>query len=311
MKKILLSFLFVPLLISGCDQINSNSWSYKEEVDKLNNSKILVSSRIFKSNDFNGQVFLDFQCDSNKVLTLNIGTYESTSVKDEYPPVPLKFFTAFNSNIEFLKSRSGGNKISFPVIDNKDFNNIAKISLSGIQLYVPDYQAQYSKPEGYTLHTKSDLIQKLFIEKDWIVEIPTAKGTITPTIDLSDSNIQKIFNACLWQPAFSKKIANSADSNKNTTIQNQANSNTYSVIGKWSGWAGNECTNPLEFKSNELSLSDNDFEKIDISKDGNNLIVKSKSDPKDQGLKLSEISNTSMNILALSSGDKFKLSRCK
>ena len=82
--------------------------------------------------------------------------------------------------------------------------------------------------------------------------------------------------------------------------------------GKWSGWGGNTCQDPITFNSDKLALSGTDFDPIEITtKTPNEFLVKSKSDPKDLGLVLTNVTADSMKITSLASGDNFVLARCK
>jgi hypothetical protein len=84
------------------------------------------------------------------------------------------------------------------------------------------------------------------------------------------------------------------------------------IEGKWSGWGGNTCKDPITFNGDKLALEGNDFDPVEITtKTPNEFLVKSKSDPKDQGLVLTNVTADSMKITSLASGDNFVLARCK
>lgn len=77
-------------------------------------------------------------------------------------------------------------------------------------------------------------------------------------------------------------------------------------------WGGNTCQDPITFNGNKLALDGKDFDPVEITtKTPNEFLVKSKSDPKDQGLVLTNVTADSMKITSLASGDNFVLARCK
>jgi hypothetical protein len=317
MKKIALSLIILPVFLSGCNltDSNSNSWTVKEEIDKLNNSKYLIASRTFKNSENTAQVFLDFQCTSDKALILKIGAYGTKEIKDEFPGVSL--LPSRSQNMEYIKTRAGENKMAFPLIGKRDFNNISNISLSGldsISALGARLTLGFSNEieSGYKLAIESTAIQNIFKTSEWILEIPTEKGTVVPSIDLSDTNIQKVFNYCSWKPAFSKSNTSPAVSSSNN-VEKSPEKKPFKLSdlnGKWSGWAGNNCTDPLVINGDKVSLSNNEFDQVNTETLNGNLLIKEKANPKDQGLLLSNITNDSMTIESNSSGDKFKLTRC-
>lgn len=82
--------------------------------------------------------------------------------------------------------------------------------------------------------------------------------------------------------------------------------------GKWSGWGGNTCQDPIIFNGDKLALEGKEVAPVEISlKTPNEFLVKSKSNPKDQGLVLTDVTADSMKITSLASGDNFVLARCK
>jgi hypothetical protein len=84
------------------------------------------------------------------------------------------------------------------------------------------------------------------------------------------------------------------------------------IEGKWSGWGGNTCQDPITFIGDKLALSGTDFYAVEISsKTPNEFLIKSKSDSNDQGLVLTNVNVDSMKITSLASGDNFILTRCK
>jgi len=135
MKKYIILFSLATLL-SGCDKWNDivgrikekSPWVYAEEIDKLNNSKIIKAKKDFKNAEGTIQADVEFQCSAGKALTLQIGTYQTKVINGNHPGASLNFNSTNESDVDFVKTRTGENKIAFPILSDKEFNNIAKIS---------------------------------------------------------------------------------------------------------------------------------------------------------------------------------------
>ena len=228
MKKYIFLAPIVLTMLTGCDKLSEvidrikggSSWEYSEDIDKLNNTKIFKAKKEYKNSEKTVQADLEFQCGSGKSLTLEIATYETRQVNGKFPGVTLKFQPVNAKSGDFSKTRNGEQKIAFPVLSDKDFDNIAKLSLTGIgmtgfsgQLGGLMLMAQFLEAgiilnsQGYDLALEGKNIPKLFKTKDWIIEIPTENGAIVAEIDLSNKNIQKVFEACSWKPEFMNSIA--------------------------------------------------------------------------------------------------------
>ena len=226
MKKYLL-IICAAILLSGCDKLNDvidrfkekTSWVYAEEIDKLNNSKIYKTKKEFKNPEGSVQSDVEFQCNSEKSLTLQISTYQTKEVNGKYPGASLVFNSTNESDVDFVKSRTGENKIAFPILSDKEFNNIAKISLTGINMVgisgLPSLIKMMTanveiSGQGYKLAVDGKEIQKFFKTPDWVIEVPTESGKIIVEVDLTNKNIQKVLEVCMWKPEFLNTLAPAA-----------------------------------------------------------------------------------------------------
>ncbi len=81
--------------------------------------------------------------------------------------------------------------------------------------------------------------------------------------------------------------------------------------GKWSGWGGNSCENPLVFNGSQVAFADNSFENIDISsKSATDILISTKDSKFTLDFQINVLSKDLMNISSSDSGDNFRLSRC-
>lgn len=238
MKKYIFTIALIALL-SGCDKWNDivgrikekSPWVYSEETDKLNNSKIIKAKKDFKNAEGTVQADVEFQCSAGKVLILQIGTYQTKVVDGNHPGASLNFNSTDESEVDFVKTRTGENKIAFPILSDKEFNNIAKISLTGINMTGINGFTSLIKMmtanveisnQGYKLAADGKEIPKFFKTSDWVIEIPTANGKIVIEIDLANNDIQKVFQACSWAPEFTKAIAPAAAPQASAATQPQS-----------------------------------------------------------------------------------------
>lgn len=239
--------LSISLLV-GCDKLNESSdrikdklsWVYTEDVDKLNNYKIQKAKKEFKNTEGTLQADVEFQCSAGKVLTLQIGTYQTKAIDGTYPGASLKFKST-SANVEFIKTRTGETKLAFPLLGDKDFNNIAKISLKGIDVTglggLPNLllmiQANVDlSSQGYKLAADGKEIPKFFKTSEWIIEVPTENGTIIPEIDMAHKNIQKIFESCNWTPEFMSSEGKSSGAQSTAGVQQQGSTQDPNQAGQ-------------------------------------------------------------------------------
>jgi hypothetical protein len=247
MKKYIFTITLIALL-SGCDKWNDivgrikekSPWVYSEETDKLNNSKIIKAKKDFKNAEGTVQADVEFQCSAGKVLILQIGTYQTKVVDGNHPGASLNFNSTDESEVDFVKTRTGENKIAFPILSDKEFNNIAKISLTGINMTGINGFTSLIKMmtanveignQGYKLAADGKEIPQFFKTSDWVIEIPTANGKIVIEIDLANKDIQKVFEACSWKPEFSNTVAQAAATQSQMPSQTTARTEK-TLIGK-------------------------------------------------------------------------------
>ena len=76
--------------------------------------------------------------------------------------------------------------------------------------------------QGYKLAADGKEIPQFFKTSDWVIEIPTANGKIVVEMDLANSNIQKVFQACSWAPEFTKGVAPAAAPQASAATQPQS-----------------------------------------------------------------------------------------
>jgi hypothetical protein len=228
MKKYIF-FISLATLLSGCDKLNDftgqikekSPWIYSEVTDKLNNSKIIKAKKDFKNAERTMQADVEFQCSAGKALVLQIGTFQTKLVDGIHPGASLNFSSTNESEVDFVKTRTGENKIAFPILSDKEFSNIAKISLTGINMegikgltsLITMMTANVEiGNQGYKLAADGKEIPKFFKTSDWVIEIPTEYGKIVVEIDLANKDIQKVFEACSWKPTFLNTLAPTAPS---------------------------------------------------------------------------------------------------
>lgn len=220
MKNITMITMFLAILLGGCDKLSEGgdslkeklSWIYTEETDKLNNIKIQKVKRDFKNPEGVVQADVEFQCRSGKELTLKISSFQTKADKGTLPGAALMFKTPSSmlKGVYFVKTRNGDSKLVFPVISQNVYSNVAEISLKGMSFNRAEISAitnfvniELSMLDpGYKIAIDGNEIQKSFKSNEWTIEIPTEVGVVTPTIDMSHKNIQKVFEACAWTPDF-------------------------------------------------------------------------------------------------------------
>ena len=229
MKKYIFTVALIALL-SGCDKWNDivgrvkekDPWVYSEDTDQLNNTKIFVAKKRYKNKEATAQVDMEFQCDADKVLNLQMKSYEMNLQNGKYLGTALNFGEGETDLTEiwsYIKTRNGDIKIAFIVLQDENYNNSAKVILSGydfdspealpIKITVKALAAELTKL-GYKFTINREEILELFKTKDWIIEVPTQSGVVVAEIDLSNKEIQKVFQACSWAPEFTKGVAPAA-----------------------------------------------------------------------------------------------------
>ena len=241
MKKYIFTIALIALL-SGCDKWNDivdrikekDPWVYSEDTDQLNNTKILVAKKRYRNKEATAQVDMEFQCDADKVLNLQMKSYGMNLQDGKYPGTALNFGEGETDITEvwsYIKTRNGDIKIAFIVLQDENYNNSAKMILSGYDFDSPEalpikatvkaLAAELTKI-GYKFTINREEILELFKTKDWIIEVPTQSGVVVAEIDLSNREIQKVFQACFWAPEFTKGIAPAAAPQKSAATQPQS-----------------------------------------------------------------------------------------
>jgi hypothetical protein len=196
------------------------SWAYSEEIDKLNNIKIQKATREFRNNDDTVKFDVEFQCHANKALILQIGAYETKLSNGRYYEGSMLKLENIEGGTDFIKTRTGSNKLAFPVSEEQEFGNIAKFSLLGINsggvealkvLAIELANLQLSlnaSTVGYKYAADGDQIKKAFTTSEWIIEVKTEDGKAILDLDLSHRSILKVFDACSWSPEFVRQQDN-------------------------------------------------------------------------------------------------------
>jgi hypothetical protein len=179
---------------------NENTWIYTEEADKLNNSKIYKARRYFEGQSNLLYAKTEFSCDSEKILVLEITSYKKNVDGGENPGVALRPEKPyFWKNVGVIKTRSGSEKIIFPVVLPDKYSNLTTLFISGYDNSNYFFAiAGLPDMEGYKNAVNREEISKLLQIGPWIVEIPTVKGSIIAEIDLTEKSIQKVFKECAW-----------------------------------------------------------------------------------------------------------------
>jgi hypothetical protein len=189
-NKILLSLLTL-FLITGCEKfkdVAGSDWEYSETIDKISGEKTITSEKRFEEKDA-PLVLVDMkmQCETkSKTLSATITTYDSHEKDGRLNPMPMTLEKNLFPPTNIIETRSGQSQ--FNVLASQDkYNNVVAIFLS---------DAIY----GGIFPTPS--LADKFMTKEWIIRVPTQQGTPTITIDMSDSNIHKVYEACDWTPQY-------------------------------------------------------------------------------------------------------------
>ena len=190
----------------------------------------------------------------------------------------MKFTYNKEGKIDYLKTRNGEVKLAFPVIFDKNFNNSVSLALSGVNLSPDANESKNFKSTtggnlaevraiaidkvlkgfGYQLAADREKIKEFFKAKDWIIEIQTENGVIVAEINLSNSSVKKVFEACSWKPDFLNTAAPAAAPQASAATQappqaaNQADIDpkdlrTAMMVtkGKWTAGDKEKCQDPI------------------------------------------------------------------
>jgi len=180
------------------------------------------------------------------------------------------------NKIDYLKTRNGDVKLAFPVIFDKRFNNSIGLALTGVNLSPDAIQNENFKiftggnlaevraisidkklkDSGYLLAADREKITEFFKTKYWVLEIPTENGAIVADIDLSNSSIQKVFEACSWKPAFLSNAAPAAAAQASATTQQQAPTQPAAVATDAKKVTPEECYNTWYEKARRAAIKD-------------------------------------------------------
>jgi hypothetical protein len=280
MKKYIF-VIFLATFLSGCDKLNDivgrvkekSPWVYSEETDKLNNTKMFVAKKNYKNKEGTVQADTEFQCDSRKELWLQITTFEANPVNGKLPGTALilnKGETKITSAFEYIKTRNGDAKIALYAIADENYENSAKLLLSGFNLdelkrtggqglglaVLIDELSAVLRNQGYVLAADKKEISKLFKNKDWIVEIPTQNGVVIAEIDLSNPTIQKVFDACSWKPEFLNAVAPAAAPQASVATQQQIPLQPAAPAAEVKKVTPNECFDAWYQKARNAAIKD-------------------------------------------------------
>ena len=178
-------------MITGCEkfeEIVGSGWEYTEKVDKLSGEKTVASEKRFEEKD-TPLVLVDvkIQCETkSKTLSAIITTYDSHEINGRLNPMPMTLEKNLFPPANIIETRSG--QSSFNILASQDkYNNVATMFLS---------EALF----GGILPIPS--LADKFMTKEWVIRVPTQQGAPTITIDMSDSNIHKVYEACNWTPQY-------------------------------------------------------------------------------------------------------------
>lgn len=243
MKKVIFTALTSTILLGACDKaqegtdrlIEKLSWVYSESEDKLNNIKIQKVKKEFKNPEGTIQADLEFQCSAGKELTLQISTYQTKLDKGTMPgsALILKSPSSLLKGVALVKTRNGENKLAFPVVSENTYSNIAKISMKGVG-FTPAQLSSIKKfvnvelsisDPGFAIAVDGNEIPGLFKSNEWVIEIPTEFGLVTPSIDMSNKNILKVFESCNWAPGFMNNDLNKINAPSKQVAENKNPSN--------------------------------------------------------------------------------------
>lgn len=223
------------LLLVGCDKaiqavqaINDcnssggkNCWVYKEEADKLNNSLIINASGDYLNKEQGILANLSINCADDKDLYLQVKTFKlgEKSNTGEIPGLDLAL--SEGDGVEFLRTRSGSNKLAVQLKEDMEYTNVAKFSISSNgtpessnetvqalnllkQVTNTVVGGVFEATHGYSLIGIAGTSESKFMSKEWIVEVPTVSGKVVAQVDLSDQTLKKVLQRCNWKPAFSE-----------------------------------------------------------------------------------------------------------
>lgn len=221
------------------------------------------------------------------------------------------------NSLEGMEAMFAGRSLSWSVSASKIIETNGKIAENGLSVAwkVPLATAIKSPQRFFVVFEKeSSWIDKIInffkqIFQSIIGLFNSNSNSIPPNSNSPTKPEQSLVPVRASSESTSNSPSKSEQSPASTQATNQSNS---SIEGKWSGWGGNTCENPLTFKEGKLALEGNDFDPVEVTKNSTHeFVVKSKSDPKDQGLVLSNVTATSMKITSNASGDDFVLARCQ
>ena len=271
------------------------SFSAEGKLDKFSNFKLLTDKE-------KTPLVQISKIDGDKYRIENI---VDMSKKDEKGKNPL----------EGMEALFAGRSLSWSVSASKIVETNGKIAENGqsVAWKVPLATAIKSPQKIFVVFEKeSSWIDKIinFFKKIFQSIIGLFNSNSTPQNSNSPTKPeQSLVPVGASSESTSNSPSKSEQSPASTQAPNQSNS---SIEGKWSGWGGNTCENPLTFKEGKLALEGNDFDPVEVTKNSTHeFVVKSKSDPKDQGLVLSNVTAASMKITSNASGDDFVLARCQ
>ncbi len=213
-------FLFIVVLIVGCSGLKKDPWKYEESVDKLTKTKKLSASADFDSfKEADGlQVNALFECSGTTPadFLLTISTYDQKTKGDRMDGAPLSGY----------KLRWGSHYMTLPVEKmTEKYNNEALINGNSINSWV--YSASVNAGEivlsdieklnfitgNISDFSHSEYLNDLSANPQAIIQLTTSLGNAELDIDLKNSSLRKVVEACGYNLEVKKNTAQVAPQN--------------------------------------------------------------------------------------------------